>query len=116
MQVRIVVIIYSLPRRLILQTDRGNMFCGIISLSCVCTFFLMMIFILLGGLYTPIDSMPVWAQWITKFNPVTYFIRVMRGVVLKGSGLRDIAPSIGIIFLFGVILNSWAVINYRKRG
>ncbi|MES1218409.1 MAG: ABC transporter permease, partial [Bacteroidota bacterium] len=37
------------------------------------SFFLMMVFILLSGLYTSIDSMPVWAQWITRFNPVTYF-------------------------------------------
>ena len=91
-------------------------YCNTQQQAMLISFFLMMIFILLGGLYTPIESMPVWAQWITKFNPVTYFIRVMRDVVLKGSGLRDIAPSIGIIFLFGVVLNSWAVINYRKRG
>jgi ABC-2 type transport system permease protein len=48
------------------------------------SFFLMMIFILLGGLYTSIDSMPSWAQIIAKINPVTYFIEVMRMVVLKG--------------------------------
>ena len=80
------------------------------------SFFLMMVFILLGGLYTPIESMPMWAQWITKFNPVSYFIRVMREVVLKGSGISEIAPNIGIIFLFAVVLNSWAMVNYRKRG
>jgi ABC-2 type transport system permease protein len=74
-----------------------------------------MIFILLGGLYTPIDSMPEWAQWITAFNPVTYFIEVMRLVILKGSTLTDIAPQLGIIFLFALVLNTWAVINYRKR-
>ena len=39
---------------------------------------MMMVFVLLGGLYTSISSMPEWAQWITKFNPVTYFIEVMR--------------------------------------
>ena len=54
------------------------------------SFFLMMIFILLGGLYTSIDSMPGWAKWITRFNPVSYFIEVMRMVVLKGSTLTDI--------------------------
>lgn len=91
-------------------------YCNTQQQAMLISFFLMMIFILLGGLYTPIESMPVWAQWITKFNPVTYFIRVMRQVVLKGSGLVDILPSIGIIFLFGLVLNSWAVINYRKRG
>lgn len=79
------------------------------------SFFLMMIFILLGGLYTPIESMPVWAQWITKFNPVSYFIEVMRLVILKGSTLSDIARQTAVIFLFAAVLNTWAVINYRKR-
>ena len=80
------------------------------------SFFMMMIFILLGGLYTPIESMPVWAQWITRFNPVSYFIEVMRLVILKGSALTDILPHIGIILLLACVLNSWAVINYRKRA
>jgi ABC-2 type transport system permease protein len=91
-------------------------YCSTQQQAMLISFFLIMIFILLGGLYTPIESMPVWAQWITKFNPVTYFIQVMRDVVLKGSTLRDVAPSIGIIFLFAIALNSWAVVNYRKRG
>lgn len=80
------------------------------------SFFLMMIFVLLGGLYTSIDSMPVWAQWITRFNPVSYFIDVMRMVVLKGSGLADIKQQLGTMALFAVVLNSWAVLNYRKRS
>lgn len=80
------------------------------------SFFLMMIFILLGGLYTSIESMPVWAQWITRFNPVSYFIEVMRMVVLKGSGLADIKQQMLIMFGFAVVLNGWAVINYRKRS
>jgi ABC-2 type transport system permease protein len=78
-------------------------------------FFLMMIFILMGGLYTSIDSMPKWAQVVTWFNPVTYFIEVMRMVVLKGSGLNDIAGHLGIIGIFAVVLNGWAVMSYRKR-
>ncbi|WP_276501372.1 ABC transporter permease [Terrimonas pollutisoli] len=80
------------------------------------SFFMMMIFILLGGLYTSIDSMPDWAQWVTKFNPVSYFIEVMRMVVLKGSTLADISKHLWIMAAFAVGLNSWAVINYRKRS
>lgn len=80
------------------------------------SFFVMMVFILLGGLYTPIESMPQWAQWITKFNPVSYFIDVMRGVVLKGSSLTDIAPQMRMIILFAIVLNGWAILNYRKRS
>lgn len=80
------------------------------------SFFLMMVFILLSGLYTSIDSMPAWAQTITRFNPVTYFIDVMRMVVLKGSGLRDISRHLFIVLGFAVVLNTWAVINYKKRS
>jgi len=84
--------------------------------SMLLSFFLMMIFILLGGLYTSIDSMPVWAQWITRFNPVSYFIEVMRMVVLKGSGLSDIKYHLLIMGGFAVAFNGWAVISYRKRS
>jgi ABC-2 type transport system permease protein len=80
------------------------------------SFFMMMVFILLGGLYTPIDSMPKWAQAITKINPVSYFIDVMRMVVLKGSSLADIKNHLFIVFGFAVFFNGWAVINYRKRS
>ncbi|HEU0109923.1 MAG TPA: ABC transporter permease [Flavisolibacter sp.] len=80
------------------------------------TFFLFMIFVLLGGLYTPIESMPLWAQWFTRVNPVTYFIEVMRLVVLKGSSLSDIAPHIGVVSIYAVVLNVWAVFSYRKRS
>lgn len=80
------------------------------------SFFLMMVFILMGGLYTSIDSMPYWAKVITWFNPVTYFIEVMRMVIMKGSGTMDILPKIGIVSIMAVIFNSWAVFSYRKRS
>lgn len=79
-------------------------------------FFLMMIFILLGGLYTSIESMPGWAQRIAACNPVSYFIDVIRMVVLKGSGLRDILPHLGVISLFALFINVWAIASYRKRS
>ncbi len=80
------------------------------------SFFLMMVFILLGGLYTAIDSMPEWAQWITRFNPVSYFIEVMRMVVLKGSTLADIKYHLAIMLGFAAVFNGWAVVSYRKRS
>jgi ABC-2 type transport system permease protein len=80
------------------------------------SFFMMMVFILLGGLYTSIDSMPQWAQYITKINPVAYFIEVMRMVVLKGSGFEDIKNQMLTVFGFAVILNGWAILHYRKRA
>jgi ABC-2 type transport system permease protein len=78
------------------------------------SFFLLMIFIMLGGLFTSIDSMPDWVQKLTWLNPVSYFIEVIRMVVLKGSGLSDIKNHIFVIIGFAIFLNSWAVWNYKK--
>jgi ABC-2 type transport system permease protein len=96
---------------LLISTFTGNQ-----QQAMLISFFLIMVFILLGGLYTSIDSMPGWARMITKINPVSYFIEVMRMVVLKGSGLSDIKQHLFTVFGFAVFLNGWAVINYRKQS
>ncbi|MGZ3884276.1 MAG: ABC transporter permease [Bacteroidia bacterium] len=80
------------------------------------TFFFVTIFNMMSGLFTPIDSMPAWAQMITNFIPMSYFIEVMRMVVLKGSTLYDIRYHFAIIALMAVVLNTWAILNYRKRA
>jgi ABC-2 type transport system permease protein len=79
-------------------------------------FFFVMIFLLMSGLFTPIESMPEWAKWISRLTPVSYFIEVMRMIVLKGSGFSDIKNQLGIEVLFALVLNGWAVLNYRKRS
>jgi len=79
------------------------------------SFLLMMVFILLGGLYTPIESMPDWAIMITKFNPAAYFIEVIRMIVLKGSGLKDILPHFFAISCFAVVFNVLAIWSYKKQ-
>ncbi len=77
-------------------------------------YFIFVIFILMSGLFTPIESMPVWAQKITWFNPIKYFIEFMRMVLLKGSTFADVKNHFIIIAIYGVILNTLAVWNYRK--
>lgn len=77
-------------------------------------FFFMMIFILMSGLFTSIDSMPEWAKLIARLNPVSYMIDVMRMIVLKGSGFSDIQLHLLKVAGFGIFLNSWAVWKYRK--
>lgn len=79
-------------------------------------FFFMMIFILMGGLFTSIDSMPDWARYTARLMPVSYLIDVMRMVILKGSGFSDVLPYMGIVFVFAVVLNTWAVLNYKKTA
>jgi ABC-2 type transport system permease protein len=79
-------------------------------------FFILMVFILLSGLYTPIDSMPAWAKIVSWFNPVTHFVEVIRAIVIKGSHLSDLLPQTATIALFALIYNTLAVLNYRKTG
>lgn len=79
-------------------------------------FFFMMIFILMSGLFTSIDSMPTWANTITKLSPVTYFIEVLRMIVLKGSGFADIKNHFMVIIGFAIVLNTWAILNYKKTN
>jgi len=83
--------------------------------SMLVSFFITMIFNLMSGLYTPIESMPGWAQWVTRLNPVSYFIEVMRMVMLKGSNLADVKFHIVAILGFALFFNGWAILNYRKR-
>ncbi|MFZ1704304.1 MAG: ABC transporter permease [Saprospiraceae bacterium] len=79
-------------------------------------FFLMMIFVLMGGLFTSIESMPTWAQWIAFANPVSHFIEVVRLIVLKGSGFAEIKNQFVIMGGMAIFFNGWAVLNYRKRS
>ena len=78
--------------------------------------FCLLVVILMSGLFTPVSSMPEWAQIITIFNPLKYFMEVMRMIYLKGSGFFDLLPQFGILLLFAVVFNSWAVISYRKNN
>lgn len=80
------------------------------------TFFFLLIMLLLSGLFTPVESMPGWAQDIAIFNPLTYFIQIMRGVYLKGSGLYDIWPQLAYLAGFATIFNTWAVLSYHKNA
>jgi ABC-2 type transport system permease protein len=77
-------------------------------------FFFMMIFILMSGLFTPIESMPIWAQKITYFNPLRYMIISVRLIILKDSNLSDLLPQLFPLIAMAIILNALAIWNYRK--
>jgi len=78
--------------------------------------FFTVIFILMSGLFTPIESMPTWAQNVTYFNPIRYFVEVIRMVMLKGAGFNDIKEQIGIIALYAFVINGFAVWSYKKTN
>lgn len=78
--------------------------------------FFTVIFILMSGLFTPIESMPSWAQNVTFLNPIRYFVEVIRMVMLKGSGFQDIKFQLGIIAFYAVVINGLAVWSYKKTN
>lgn len=79
-------------------------------------FFFIMIFLLMSGLFTSVDSMPEWSKMIARAIPTTYFIEVMRMIVMKGSQFPNITTHIVITLGFVAFLNTWAIISYRKTN
>lgn len=79
------------------------------------TFFIMMIYLLMSGLFTPVDSMPRWVQVTAELNPVMHFVSIARAILIKGAGLAEIARPLITLIVFAVGFFSLAVRQYRKR-
>lgn len=79
-------------------------------------FAFIMIFQLMGGLFTPIASMPQWAQNLTYAIPPRYFIEIMRSVYLKGAGISDLWAQYLSLASFAVLLCTAAAATYKKRA
>jgi ABC-2 type transport system permease protein len=77
-------------------------------------FFFFLPNILLSGFAFPFRGMPVWAQWIGEILPLTHFLRIVRGILLKGNGLSDIAFEIWPIALFTLVALMIGVKRYRQ--
>jgi ABC-2 type transport system permease protein len=77
-------------------------------------FFFFLPSILLSGFMFPFRGMPEWAQWIGEVLPLTHFLRVLRGILLKGNGLAEIAPELWPIGLFLLIAALIALARYRE--
>ena len=79
-------------------------------------FFFMITFILMSGIFTPADSMPDWAIRVNFFNPIAYFIKVNRMILLKGSGFKDISMEFYYMGLYALLMMSLATWRYRKAA
>lgn len=79
-------------------------------------FFFVITFIFMSGLYTPVKSMPPWAQILSIFVPLKYMIEVLRMVYLKGSGLQHLISQMAALLGFAVFFNVWAVLSYKKTS
>jgi ABC-2 type transport system permease protein len=78
-------------------------------------FFLFLPSILLSGFMFPFDGMPVVAQWIAEVLPLTHFVRLIRGVMLRGADLHDLWPDALALIGFAVAMMSLAIARFRKR-
>ena len=79
------------------------------------TFFVMNVYLLMSGLFTPIDSMAPWVQVVSQVNPVRHFVTISRAVLVKGAGVRDIAQPLLTLVGFAVVTLTLAVRQYSKR-
>ncbi len=77
-------------------------------------FFVLVTFVMLSGIFTPAETMPHWAQQVNFINPIAYFIRINRMILLKGSGFADLAIDFGIMAVMAVGLTALATWIYRK--
>ena len=78
------------------------------------SFFYMLPSILLSGFMFPFRGMPGWAQAIGEAIPVTHFLRVVRGALLKGEGLATLWPSHVALGIFVCIVTALAMLRYRR--
>lgn len=78
------------------------------------TFFFFLPCVLLSGFMFPFYGMPVWAQWLGETLPITHVLRIIRGVMLKGSGFTHLWPDFLAIFIFMILIGIVALKRYRQ--
>jgi ABC-2 type transport system permease protein len=79
------------------------------------TFFIMNIYLLMSGLFTPIDSMADWVQVVTILNPVRHFVTIARALLIRGASLSEIRTPLSILAVSAVALLTLAIRQYSKR-
>jgi ABC-2 type transport system permease protein len=78
------------------------------------TVFFLLPSILLSGFAFPFRGMPDWAQWLGEILPATHFLRVVRGILLKGNGFAEIWPETWPLILFLFVAGGLALMRFRK--
>ena len=79
------------------------------------TFFTFLPQILLSGFMFPFDGMPRAAQWLAEAFPLTHFVRIIRGIMLRGASLPEVARDLWPLGVFFLLTMSVATLRFRKR-
>ena len=78
-------------------------------------FFIFVPMFLLSGFSFPINSMPVPVQYVTYLNPLRYFVEIIRGIFLKGIGIKILWPQLLSLSVFGILILSASALRFRKK-
>jgi ABC-2 type transport system permease protein len=78
------------------------------------TFFIVLVCIMMSGIFTAVESMPQWAQWLNKINPVYYFMRGVRMILLKGSEFKHLIAEFISLLVYALVILRLAVWKYKK--
>jgi len=78
------------------------------------TFFFFLPSMLLSGFMFPFRGMPEWAQWIGEMLPLTHFLRMARGILLKGNGMVEILPEVWPLLLFMAVVLAIGLKRFRR--
>jgi ABC-2 type transport system permease protein len=79
------------------------------------TFFVFLPSILLSGFMFPFAGMPQFAQWVAEVLPLTHFLRLIRGIMLRGASLPELLPEVVALAVFIVVMMAAAILQFRKR-
>ena len=79
------------------------------------TFFVFLPSILLSGFMFPFSGMPTVVQWLAEVLPLTHFLRLIRGVMLRGATLLDLWPDVLALLAFTAVMMTAAILRFRKR-
>jgi ABC-2 type transport system permease protein len=79
-------------------------------------FFIILVCIMMSGIFTATESMPDWAQKVDYLNPIYYFMRIVRMILLKGSGFKDIINEIICLIIFAFAILRMAIWRYKKTA
>lgn len=114
------VTLYALSGLFILTTLGLGLFISTIARSqqqamLIAQFFFFMPFMFLGGFTFPIANMPEVIQWLTYLIPLRYFLEILRGVFLKGSGMADLWFQAVMLMVLGGAIFTLSVLRFRRR-
>jgi ABC-2 type transport system permease protein len=106
----ILLILASLTLGLLISTKAQSQFQAM-----QMTFFVFLPSILLSGFMFPFAGMPTAIQWLAEVLPLTHFLRIIRGVMLRGAPLHELWPDVLALVVFTALMMALAILRFRKR-